>query len=103
MASLAASRIGISVPRDAVAGIEAAALGMAKAHVDGPEMLAWRGQIFGRFKIDLPMPAATDWVFEPAAEPAAWLAGSHDTDEVNGHRGHVASVCDVGSRGGQAA
>ena len=81
--SLALRRIGWAVPSGDVEAIEAAALGMAKAHVDGPEFAAWSAHLYGRFGITLPRPAATDWIWLPAADPAGWPGnGTQESEDA---------------------
>lgn len=78
--ALARRRIGWSVPRGEVEAIEAAAMALGKAHVDSPEVRAFRAALWDHAGIDLPLPDASDWVFLPAGDPADWLAAAGERE-----------------------
>lgn len=82
--SLARRRVGWIVPRGDVEALEAAAMALGKAHVEGPEVTAWRAAIWDLCELDLPLPDASAWVFLPAGEPRAWLAAASEMAKTEG-------------------
>ncbi|MCB1499727.1 MAG: helix-turn-helix domain-containing protein [Bauldia sp.] len=82
--SLGFAKIGWKVAAGQVEAIEAAALGMTKAHVDGEIFAAWFDEILTTFGVRLPRPDAAGWAWVPAAHPRDWQpqeAAEHEEAE----------------------